>query len=123
VVTDGVAVPFWKVLDQAVLAMGFASLWGKMKLPTALMFILAYLCVFFGNIYAFLTNTPKHVVNFHLKLNPFAVQMLVINRYFDISAAKKDLEYEPLIGFESGWADTIEWFRLHWLPGFKASRN
>mmetsp|Transcript_27533 Transcript_27533/g.37856 ORF Transcript_27533/g.37856 Transcript_27533/m.37856 type:complete len:380 (-) Transcript_27533:54-1193(-) len=123
VVTDGVAVPFWKVLDQAVVAMGFASLWGKMKLPTALMLFLAYLCVFFGNIYAYLTKTPKHVVNYHLKLNPFAVRMLVINRYFDISAAKKDLQYEPLIGFERGWADTIEWFKLHWLPDFKAGQK
>ena len=39
----------------------------------------------------------------------------MINRYFDISAAKKDLKYTPLIEFEKGWSDTIEWFKENWL--------
>jgi nucleoside-diphosphate-sugar epimerase len=116
IVTDGAAVQFWKVLDQAVIAMGFASLWTKLKLPTWFILTLSYLVVALGNVYAWLSGTPKHVVNFHLKLNPFAVRMLVIDRYFDISAAKKDLQYEPLFSFEEGWADTITWFKENWLP-------
>ncbi len=96
--------------------MGFVSLWSKFKLPTWFMMGLASIVVFVGNIWSFLTGTPKHVINYRLKLNPFAVKMLVIHRNFDISAAKRDLKYEPLIEFDDGWKQTIEWFRLNWLP-------
>lgn len=123
VVTDGPAIKFWKVLDQAVVAMGFTSLWTKMHLPTWFMMFIAYIVLVVGNIYAALTGTPSHVVNYHLKLNPFAVKMLVINRHFDISAARKDLKYEPVIPFEQGWAQTIEWFKENWLPAFKAGKK
>ena len=47
--------------------------------------------------------------------------MLMINRYFDISAAKKDLHYEPVIKFEEGWAMTIDWFQKNWLPKYLES--
>lgn len=123
IVTDGPPHEFWKALDLAVVAMGFQSLWSKMHLPVWLMMSLATVVVFLGNIYATLTNTPKHVVNYHLKLNPFAVKMLVINRYFDISAAERDLKYTPLITFERGWAETIEWYRLNWLPKYLAGKG
>ncbi len=119
VVTDGPAIQFWKALDQAIIAMGFTSIWSKFKLPAALMMFLAYLCVFFGNMYAALTGTPKHVVNYHVKLNPFAVKMLLIHRYFNISGAEKDLKYKPLITFEQGWSDTIKWFKDNWLVQYK----
>ena len=49
--------------------------------------------------------------------------MLMINRYFDISAAKKDLNYEPIIKFEEGWAMTIEWFKKNWLPKYLESNK
>jgi len=116
VITDGPPILFWKVLDEAIIAMGFASLWSKMKLPSLLMMFLGYLVLYLGNLYSLLTGTPSHIVNYHLKLNPFAVKMLVINRYFDISAAKRDLKYEPVIPFEQGWSETIQWFKVNWLP-------
>lgn len=116
IITDGPEQNFWRVLDQAVVAMGFVSLWSKMKLPTWFMMGLAHLVVLLGNCWAAVSGTPRHVVNKHLKLNPFAVKMLVIHRYFDISAARKDLNYAPLIDFETGWKDTIAWFKEHWLP-------
>ena len=47
----------------------------------------------------------------------------MINRYFDISAAKKDLNYEPIIQFEEGWAMTIEWFKKNWLPKYLESKK
>ena len=120
VVTDGAPLKFWKVLDEAVIAMGFVSLWKKFHLPTWFMMGIAYIVLFLGNLYGKLSGTPPHIVNYHLKLNPFAVKMLVINRYFDISAAKRDLKYEPLLTFEQGWAGTIEWFKENWLPKYKA---
>jgi len=123
VVTDGPAIKFWKVLDEAVVAMGFYSLWKKFHLPTWFMMGIAYLVLVLGNLYGTLSGTPSHVVNYHLKLNPFAVKMLVINRYFDISAAERDLKYKPVIPFEQGWAQTIEWFKENWLPTYKANNK
>ena len=46
----------------------------------------------------------------------------MINRYFDISAAQKDLKYEPIINFEEGWASTIEWYKNNWLPRYLESK-
>ncbi|RYH31972.1 NAD-dependent epimerase/dehydratase family protein [archaeon] len=118
VVTDGPGILFWKVLDDAIVAMGFVSIWNKMKLPTGLMIFVAYLCVVFGNLYSMLTGVPSHKVNYYLKLNPFAVRMLVIDRYFNIANAKRDLKYEPLLTFEEGWAQTVSWFKQNWLPKY-----
>jgi hypothetical protein len=42
-----------------------------------------------------------------------------MHRWFDISAAERDLKYQPVIGFREGWQQTMEWFQVHWLPGFK----
>jgi nucleoside-diphosphate-sugar epimerase len=119
IITDGPPVKFWRFLDEAVVAMGFDSLWSKFKLPTVLMMLIATVVVWVGDLYAWVTGTPKHIINYKLKLNPFAVKMLVINRYFDISGAKRDLNYEPVISFEDGWRETIEWFRQNWLPTYK----
>lgn len=122
VITDGPPQYFWKVLDEAVVAMGFTSLFSKFKIPGWLIMGLAHIALFAGNIYAFLTGTPKHIVNYHVKLNPFAAKMLMINRSFDISAAKRDLNYEPIIQFKDGWASTIQWFKKNWLPKYLESK-
>jgi hypothetical protein len=125
-----------------VIAMNFVSLFRKFHLPTWFMMAIAYLTLFLGNLYGTITGTPNHIVNYHLKLNPFAVKMLVINRYlslnppsrsststippfrsFNIEAAKRDLKYEPIYDFQRGWAMTIEWFQQNWLPKYLASRK
>lgn len=123
VITDGPPQKFWGVLDEAVVAMGFTSLWTKMKLPTWFIMSLAYVVVFVGNMWSFCTGTPKHVINYKLKLNPFAVKMLVINRHFNISAAENDLKYKPVIEFEEGWKQTLDWFKENWLPTYLNSKN
>jgi nucleoside-diphosphate-sugar epimerase len=123
VVTDDEPQIFWKVLDEAVIGMGFKSLWSKMHLPNWLMMFVAYLTVFFGNIYAALTGTPEHVINYKLKLNPFAVKMLIINRYFNISAAQRDLKYTPVLTFKEGWKGTIAWFQQNWLPKYNRENS
>ena len=58
-----------------------------------------------------------------IKLNPFAARMLMIHRWFDIDAARRDLAYEPVIAFEQGWADTVEWFRTVWAPQYGPNRS
>ncbi len=84
---------------------------------------IAYLVVFFGNIWAFCTGTPKHVINKRLKLNPFAVKMLVIHRAFNIRNAERDLKYVPEITFDAGWQQTIDWFKANWLPKYLDSKK
>jgi nucleoside-diphosphate-sugar epimerase len=109
VVTDEGPRYFWKVLNQAIVAMGFTDLYSKFHLPLWLLFGVAHFCDFLTLL------TGKQ-----FKLKPFTVKMLIIHRYFDISNAKRDLKYVPLISFEDGWAQTIEWFKVHWLPNYQA---
>lgn len=123
VITDDTPQYFWKVLDQAVMGMGFTSLFSKTKVPVWFMMGLAYMVVFFGNVFSAVSGVPQHVVNYHMKLNPFAVKMMTINRYFDISNAKRDLHYSPLIQFDEGWAGTIAWFKANWLPKYLERKN
>ena len=55
-ITDGPPQYFWKVLDQAVIAMGFTSLFSKFKIPGWLIMGLAYCVVFFGNVFSYISG-------------------------------------------------------------------
>ena len=114
IVTDGTTHPngeqyliFWKILDEAIIAMNFTSLWSQIKLPKWLLFGLAGICEVLGKIF----NTT-------FKLNYFNVLVLTMHRWFDIAAAEADLDFTPIIDFREGWNDTIVWFRQNWLPNF-----
>jgi len=114
IVTDGASHPFpegylnfWDTIDEAARAMGFASLKAKWYLPMWLLWTLAYMCEAVG-----------YLLGVTLKLNLFNVRVLTMHRWFDISAAEADLEYNPIITYNEGWADTLEWFRTNWLPNF-----
>lgn len=108
VVTDGEPQFFWRVLNEAIVAMGFTDLNTKHHLPIWLLYGVAYVCSFLTLL------TGKQ-----FKLKPFTVRMMTIHRYFDISNARRDLKYEPLINFDKGWPETIEWFKTQWLPVWK----
>jgi len=108
IITDDQPQKFWHVLNVAIMAMGFTDIFSKFKLPTPLMLFLGYVC-----------DAVGWLIGKKLKLNVFSVRMLTIHRYFDIRNAKRDLKYKPLVTFEEGWARTIEWFKVNWLPGFK----
>lgn len=108
VVTDDEPQDFWQILNQAIVAMGFVDLYTKFHLPVWLLFGVAYICDFLTLL------TGKQ-----FKLKPFTVNMLIIDRYFNIKNAKRDLLYKPLISFEDGWPRTIEWFKINWLPEYK----
>ncbi|KAL3764722.1 hypothetical protein ACHAWU_001552 [Discostella pseudostelligera] len=119
IVTDGHTHPngeqyliFWKILDEAVIAMGFTSLWSKMKLPTLLLMFLAIICDFIGKL-----------LGITVKLNKFNVTVLTMHRWFDIQNAEKDLGFQPIIGFREGWDETKEWFKENWLPKQARSAN
>lgn len=115
IVTDGSTHPdprgcayFWKVVDEAVVAQGFASLWGKAKLPLWFLMPLAYLC-----------NVVGWLLGRTLKLNPFNVRVLTMHRWFDIGDTERDLAFKPVVAFAEGWADAATWSRAHWLPTFQ----
>ncbi|KAJ1631963.1 NAD(p)-dependent steroid dehydrogenase-like protein [Pavlovales sp. CCMP2436] len=100
IVTDG---------DSHPMKEGYALFWPELDRAVVFIMGLAYVCDVIG----WLLGTK-------LKLNPFAVKMLTMHRWFKIDAAEKDLNYKPIIQYELGWAETITWFRQNWLPTFDA---
>lgn len=107
VITDDQPQKVWGIINQAVVAMGFADLDAKFHLPVWLLYAAAYFC----NVLTYLTGKQ-------FKLKPFTVKMMVIHRYFNIDNARRDLQYKPLMTFEKGWEETIEWFKANWLPQY-----
>lgn len=114
IVTDGDTHPFtegyahfWETFDECVIGMGFPSLWSKFKLPLFLLMTIAYAC----NVFGWFTGM-------RLKLNPFNVTVLTMHRWFKITNAQNDLDFEPIIPWREGWTDAIEWFKENWLPPF-----
>eukprot|EP00940_MAST-03C_sp_MAST-3C-sp2_P002412 g2412.t1 len=100
----------WKEIDKAIVGMGFASIWDKIKLPYWFLMIVAYICVVVG-----------WILGKKLKLNPFNIKVMTMHRWFKADAAVRDLGYAPIIPFAAGWSDTIAWFRTHWLPKFRGN--
>ena len=119
IVTDGTTHPegnqylnFWRVLDEAIVGVGARSLWSKAHLPKPLLLFVAFFCDLFGKIFGVTT-----------KLNRFSVIVLTMHRWFDISAAEKDLAFKPIIEFREGWDETIVWFRENWLPNQRLGKG
>jgi nucleoside-diphosphate-sugar epimerase len=108
VVTDDDPQYFWQVINTAIVAMGFTDLNDKFHLPVWLLYGVAYFC-----------NFLTMMTGRQFKLKPFTVKMLIIDRYFNIKNAKRDLKYKPLKTFSEGWPETIEWFKVHWLPQYE----
>lgn len=108
IVTDDGYELFWEALDRAFCYLGgekFTSLLKRFHYPTWMMMGAAHVATCVGKI-----------IGKKFKLKPFSVKMLVIDRWFDITRAKEDLGYKPVVSREEGWRITLEWFREHWLP-------
>lgn len=99
-VCDDGSQPFWKMLDRVVVRGGAPSLFSKWKVPTPVMYTVAYALQFLG----WLTNTQ-------FRLIPFNVTMLTIDRYFNVDDAKRDFGYQPLKTFEEGFEETLQWYQ------------
>lgn len=119
IVTDGTTHPegkqylsFWHELDRAIVGVGFDSIEAKFHLPRWFLLIVAFV----SELVAFMLRTK-------FKLNIFNVRVLTMHRWFDIRNAERDLQYHPIIGYEEGWRETIEWFKMNWLPHFKRSAS
>ena len=105
IVTDGEPVFFWDMIDHALTECGYTSIKKRFALPTWFMMGLAYVSLALGAL-----------LGKKFRLNPFAVKMMVIHRWFNIDAARKDLGYEPLVTFEEAFAKTITWYKESWIP-------
>ena len=92
--------------DSAVVQCGLTSLRTKLSLPLGLLYPLAYA----GQLFTVCTGR-------FVKLTPFTIRMLIIHRYFDIGAARRDLGYKPIVSFEQGWRETIEAHRKRHAKG------
>ena len=104
--TDGEPIKLWEMIDNAFVRLGFRSLKTKFRLPGwGFMMPLAKACDVVG-----------YVLGKKFKLTPFSVRMLLINRYFDISNAKRDLNYEPIYSYDDAWEITMDWFEKEWMP-------
>jgi len=111
IVTDGPEQNFWRILNTAVVAMGFTDLFSIFHYPIWFLMTIAHVC-----------NGLGWILNKKFKLNPFNVKMLTIHRYFCIDNAMRDLEYEPIVKFEDGWQKTIDWHKVNWLPKYLERR-
>lgn len=97
VITDGVVHNFWDLANDAVVKCGMPSLHFKLKAPVFLTMMVAYL----GDVYTWFTGK-------FVKVTPFSVRMMVINRYFCTAKARHILGYAPVISFADGWAQTVD---------------
>jgi nucleoside-diphosphate-sugar epimerase len=103
-VTDDGAYNFWDLIDSAVQQLGTmrpqhatCSLRERMAVPLPLLFIVAYL----GTVYTWITGR-------FVKLQPFAVRMTSINRYFCIGKIKAHLGYKPMVSTPDGWPQVVQ---------------
>lgn len=107
IITDGPEQYFWRMINQAAVAMGFKDMFSKFHYPKWFLMGIAYVA-----------NVLGWLLNKKFKLNPFNVKMLTIHRYFNIENSHKDLKYEPMLEFEEAWKLTIDWHKENWLPGY-----
>ena len=106
--TDGEPVKLWDFLDRAFVELGYPSLRAKFRLPGwSFMMPLAHVC-----------DAVGYVLGRKFKLTPFSVRMLLINRWFNIDAARQDLGYEPIVDPEEAWSRTKSWFETEWKPKY-----
>ncbi len=52
-------------------------------------------------------------LNAEPRMTRFVAGQLAKSHFFDISAAKRDLNYQPVVSPSEGWEKTVNWFRDH----------
>eukprot|EP00501_MAST-03F_sp_TOSAG23-6_P001550 GSMAST32.ASY1.ANO1.1614.1 assembled CDS len=95
-ITDGGARNFWNEIDEAVCMCGLPSIRQKFKLPVVFLYFLSYLC----SLYSFFSGK-------FVRLTPFTVCMLTIDRHFCIEKARRELGYIPIRTFDEAWPKAV----------------
>ena len=100
----GIAINFWDAVDDALQQTNIAPIRsgskGVCRLPYyGLLLPLAYA----GRLFTAMTGR-------FVKITPFTIRMLVIDRYFDIGKATSLLGYTPLVSFDdpNGWRAAVQ---------------
>lgn len=99
-VSDGAPVNLWDWINNFLKLLGIKPV--EKKIPESVAFFLAGLCELKHRIF-----TPK----LEPKLTRFTVMQLAHDHYFDISAIKKDLTYQPIISSEEAIKKTLTSFQ------------
>ena len=67
--------------------------------------------IWLANTMAFMMETSAHIFNFQPPLTRSRVRFFTQNRGCDISKARRELGYEPMIILEEGLKRTVDWYR------------
>ncbi|KAJ8905323.1 hypothetical protein NDN08_001830 [Rhodosorus marinus] len=102
IVTDGGKYKIWDLLDEASLYMGYGSIKEKQRIPYFVMMMIATISEFVSKLLGKVSRIQR-----------FTVLMLMIDRWFDISAAERDLGYKPIKPTTEAWPETLQWFKEH----------
>lgn len=97
--------PFWEIVNRMLGAAGLGPVKKRMSKPLA--YALASVCEGAWRVLG-LTSEPP--------LTKFLVNTLTTSHWFDISAAKRDLEWKPKVKIEDGMARVAHWIRAtQWI--------
>jgi sterol-4alpha-carboxylate 3-dehydrogenase (decarboxylating) len=108
VITDTGAVYLWDAISAAGEACGLGSLHDRAHLSTAALYAGAHCAAAASAAWSALTGARPWA------FSPFAVRMLLIDRWFNVDKAVARLGYRPLVAFETAWPSTVAavWARM-----------
>ncbi|MEQ1920520.1 MAG: 3-beta hydroxysteroid dehydrogenase, partial [Elusimicrobiota bacterium] len=92
--------PFWEIVDRMLGAAGLGPVKKRMSKPLA--YALASACEGTWRVLGLSSEPP---------LTKFLVNTLTTAHWFDISAAKRDLEWKPRVKIEDGMARVAHWIK------------
>lgn len=104
-ISQGQPVVLWSWLDQLLAAIGAPRVTRRISLGTATAVGAAFEVVY--KIFALRREPP---------MTRFVANQLAKSHYFDISAAKRDLGYQPRVSLEDGVARLVEWLKRFPAP-------
>jgi nucleoside-diphosphate-sugar epimerase len=105
-ISQGKPVPLWKMVDNILKAGGLPPVTKAVSLKTALR-----AGSFFESLYGML-NIKKEP-----PMTKFVAKELATSHWFDITAAKRDLGYKPLVSTEEGLKHLEKWLKNDFIKG------
>jgi nucleoside-diphosphate-sugar epimerase len=99
-ISDGNPVNLWDWINSFLAALGLSPLHKSISAKKAA--LIASASEFFYKILS---------INQEPMLTRFAVAQLSTSHYFDISAARRDFGYSPIVDTKTAFSKTVEWFK------------